>query len=155
MSVTFHPLPTHFVRALQAGQPDCYGNAPEPKTYGGDGVPCRHCLRYVADCLVLAYRPFETLQAYAETGPIFLCADGCEQAAVSTQLPAILSSPTHIIRGYDTAECIIYGTGIVVPTETIIQRAEAMFADSNVDFIHVRSASNNCYLCRIERTDAG
>ena len=74
---------------------------------GGDN-PCRHCLREIEkgkDMLVLTHRPFGNVQPYAESGPIFLCAEACER----------------------------------------------VFEDPQVEFIHVRSAQNNCYSCRIER----
>ena len=116
MQRKFVALPTDAVRALQAGGPDAYGHAPRLKVSDGDEVPCRHCLRDVpagARYLVLAYRPFAALHPYAETGPIFLCADACERAAATARLPQILSSPDYIVRGYDGEEAIVYGTGAV------------------------------------------
>lgn len=78
MLLRYVALPTEEVRALQRGGPDAYGMVPEKRISDGDGVPCRHCLTNVAagkEYLVLAYRPFPDLQPYAETGPIFLCAE--------------------------------------------------------------------------------
>ena len=49
MTIRFESLPTDAVRALQAGGPDAYGNAPERRISNGNGVPCRHCLKYVAE----------------------------------------------------------------------------------------------------------
>lgn len=68
MPVTFTPLPTALVRALQAGGADAYGLPPERRVSDGGGVPCRHCLEQVAEgdgYLVLAARPFPALQPYA------------------------------------------------------------------------------------------
>jgi hypothetical protein len=47
----------------------------------GQGNPCRSCLHEVpagAGMLILAARPFPAAQPYAETGPIFFCADACK-----------------------------------------------------------------------------
>ncbi|MBW8638560.1 DUF1203 domain-containing protein [Hoeflea sp. WL0058] len=154
MSVIFKPLPTEIVRALQAGGPDAYGDPPERRFSEGTGTPCRHCLKQVAagkPYLVVAYRPFETLQPYAETGPLFLCAETCEPAAPSGSAPEMLESPNYIVRGYNAEEQIIYGTGAVTPTAEIGAQAESIFADEAVAFVHVRSATNNCYQFRIER----
>ena len=77
-AIHFHPLPTAEVQALRAGGPDAYGNPPERVRAEGHGNPCRHCLNFVpegAEMLILAHRPFDALQPYAETGPIFLCAE--------------------------------------------------------------------------------
>jgi hypothetical protein len=154
MQITFEALPTEAVRALQRGGPDAYGHKPEPKISDGDGVPCRHCLRNIAagdPYLVLAYRPFPELQPYAETGPIFLHAAECERASSGPDLPEMLASLDYIVRGYGADDRIVYGTGAVVPTTGIAERAKALLARDDIAYVHVRSARNNCYQCRIER----
>ena len=103
-----------------------------------------------AGMLVLAHRPFPAPQPYAELGPIFLCADAC-QAGGGTALPAMLASPEYIVRGYGADDRIIYGTGGVVPTPAIPERAAELLADPKVAYVHVRSARNNCYQVRIDR----
>lgn len=100
--------------------------------------------------LVVAYRPFQTMQPYAETGPIFLHAAACERAEGNGKLPEILTSPDYIVRGYDDVERIVYGTGAVVPTKDVVAYAAAVLADDRVAFVHVRSASNNCFQCRVD-----
>ena len=155
MSIRFKALATVEVRALQAGQPDAYGTPAERKQSHGHGVPCRHCLQNVAagePYLVLAYRPFPSLQPYAETGPIFLHAQECVRAEDSQALPAVFEeSRDYIVRGYDSGDCIIYGTGAVVPTAGIVEHAERLLSRRDVSYLHMRSARNNCYQCRIER----
>lgn len=97
MSIQFKALPTEHVRALQRGGSDAYGHTPERKISDGDGMPCRHCLRNIADgdaYLILAYRPFPNLQPYAETGPIFLHAEECERAARPRRFPKFLKART-------------------------------------------------------------
>lgn len=153
MPIRFIPMPTETARALQAGQPDAYGLPPEHHIATGGGNPCRHCLRMIpegAGMLILAHRPFPALQPYAETGPIFLCADPCE-AGGGEALPEILAAPDYILRGYGADDRIVYGTGAVVPTADIPAEAGARLADPRVAYVHVRSARNNCYQCRIER----
>ncbi len=154
MRIHFKPLSTSDVRALQAGGADANGQSPERRVSEGDGIPCRHCLGLVergAPYLVLAWRPFPALQPYAETGPIFLHAEPCERAGEGADLPDMLSSPDYILRGYGFDDRIVYGTGSVVPTGDIIERAEDLLGRSEVAYVHVRSARNNCYQCRIER----
>ena len=149
----FVPIPTEVVRAYQAQGVDSYGLLPERRVSDGGGNPCRHCLRMIpegAGMLVLAHRPFGSVQPYAETGPIFLCADPCE-AGGGAEVPEILASPDYIVRGYGPDERIVYGTGGVVPTGRIAARAEEVLAMPGVDFVHVRSARNNCFQVRVER----
>ncbi|MDQ6432960.1 DUF1203 domain-containing protein [Mesorhizobium sp. LHD-90] len=155
MLIRFTALPTDAVRALQRGGADAYGFVPERQISDGHGVPCRHCLRTVADgksYLILAYRPFPALQPYAETGPIFLCAEECDRAPETDVLPDIFrSTPDYIVRGYGADDRIVYGTGAVTPTQKICGRAHELFERDDIAYLHVRSAKNNCYQCRIER----
>ena len=153
-SIRFVALPTATVTALQAGAPDANGQTPEQTISDGDGVPCRHCLGMVGadeDYLILAHRPFTTVQPYAECGPIFLHAAACARYAETAELPPMLDSAHYILRGYNHAERIIYGTGQIVPTTQIRQHAQDLLERTDVAYIHVRSATNNCFQCRIER----
>ena len=153
MTICFTPIDTEIVRAYQAGGADANGQMPERHISDGDGIPCRHCLKVTpkgAGYLVLAHRPFPELQPYAELGPIFLCADPCE-AGGGADWPEVLDSPDFIVRGYSAADRIVYGTGGVIATDQIINRAEILLADPAVAYVHVRSARNNCYQVRIDR----
>ncbi len=155
MPVIFKALDTKHVRALQAGGPDSNGQIPEKLVSDGGGNPCRHCLEDIAEgetMLALGNRPFENLQAYAECGPIFLCAEPCERNPDSAELPPIVASrPRFIVRGYTADDRISYGTGGVIETDDIETRCKEIFADPMVDFVHIRSTQNNCYFCRVER----
>lgn len=149
----FTPIPTAIARHYQAGGLDAYGMVPERQVSDGAGNPCRHCLGMIpagAGMLVLAHRPFPALQPYAETGPIFLCAEPCA-AGGGADLPAVLDSPEYIVRGYGADDRIVYGTGAVTPTARIAARAAELFADARVAYVHVRSARNNCFQCRIDK----
>ena len=46
---------------------------------------------------------------------------------------------------------IVYGTGQVVASAEIEAEAEKNFALTEVSYVHIRPAQNNCYACRIER----
>ncbi len=147
-------LPTEEVRAYQAGAPDAYGTPPERAISTGAGNPCRHCLKNIpkgAEMLILAHRPFSETHPYAETGPIFLCAEPCERHATE-DLPDILtSSPDYLIKGYGANDRIVYGTGIVTPTDQMSAAITDIFERPDVAYIHVRSARNNCYQARVDR----
>ena len=154
MPVRFVALETSLVRGLQAGGLDANGQTPERHVSPGNGVPCRHCLRPVAagePFLILSHRPFPSPQPYAEQGPIFLHADACARHLPSAEVPAMLASECYLVRGYGADDRIVYGSGQIVPTAQIVGAAEAMFADPRLAYIHVRSAANNCYQCRLER----
>lgn len=154
MKLQFTAMPTKTARKYQNGGVDAYGLAPERGVSGGAGNPCRHCLRDVpqgAAMLILAHRPFPAAQPYAETGPIFLCAEACERGGGNDVLPISLTSDQYITRGYDPENRIVYGTGRVTPTSEIHKQATALLQDATIAYVHVRSASNNCFAVRIDR----
>lgn len=149
----FTPIPTSIVRAYQSDGADANGQQPERQLSDGEGNPCRHCLRMIpkgAEMLVLAHRPFPSLQPYAELGPIFLCADACE-AGGGTALPEILESDSYILRGYAANDRIVYGTGAVVALADLVAEAEMRLNDARVAYVHLRSARNNCFQVRVDR----
>lgn len=151
----FTAMPTEEARRFQAGGSDAYGLPPERRVSDGDGVPCRHCLEDVAKgeaYLVLAYRPFPAPQPYAETGPIFLHAGPCARSADRASIPPMLATrKAHLIKGYSDDDRIVYGTGQVVASGDLEAAAAAILARGDVAYIHVRSALNNCFTCRIDR----
>jgi hypothetical protein len=151
----FIALETDVVRHWQNGGLDIHGQMPDRRISTGTGTPCRHCLEDVPEgeeMLILAHRPFAGLHAYAETGPIFVCATACMRGGGSSEVPAILTtSPDYLLKGYSADERIVYGTGEIVATTRIEAKIADVFANPDVAFIHVRSARNNCFQARIER----
>ncbi len=155
MTIRYEAMDSETVRAIRAGGPDAYGQpAQRGAVSDGKGVPCRHCLKDVPtgrEYLILAHRPFPEPQPYAETGPIFLCADDCERGG-GADVPAILTtSPDYLLKGYRSDDRIFYGTGRVVPAEGIPDYAAGLLDDPEVAYVDVRSARNNCFQLRIRR----
>ncbi len=154
MRLNFKPYDSQWVAALRDGGTDDYGLAPERTVSDGQGNPCRHCLDMIpkgAEMLICAARPFPGLQPYAETGPIFLCAEKCNAYADRDRPPALRDSPDYLLKGYSEDFRIIYGTGQIVAAERIEKACETLFDNANVAFVDVRSARNNCFQCRITR----
>ncbi len=151
----FSAMPTEYAQSMRDGALDAYGLPAERAVSNGGGNPCRHCLSDIPagkEMLIFAYRPFSALQPYAETGPVFLCADPCERYGETAVLPDMFARrEMMLMRGYGSDERIRYGTGKVTPTADIAGRAQALFEDPAIQFIDLRSASNNCFQCRIER----
>jgi hypothetical protein len=149
-------MPSALAVAYRAGAVDANGQAPERQISDGGGVPCRHSLGYVGAgeaYLVLGYRPFPAPQPYAEVGPVFIHAEDCPAYDPALGLP-----PRHrngkgeqILRGYGTDDRIVYGTGIVVRERDAEAQAVAILARADVAYVHMRSATNNCFTLRIDR----
>ncbi|MBB2821344.1 DUF1203 domain-containing protein [Rhizobium phaseoli] len=157
-AIRFAAMPTADARALWDGSRDAYDNLPETMISDGDGNPCRHCLQDIdegEEMLVFAYRPFPELQPYAETGPIFLHKQRCARYAAEEILPPVLTtSRDFIVRGYGENNRIVYGTGAVTAIADIPAYAETLLARPEIAYVHVRSARNNCFQCRIDKANA-
>lgn len=148
-------MPTDQARAYQHGAPDANGIAPEKEISSGAGNPCRHCLQSIeegGEKLVLAYRPFDDLQPYAELGPIFLHGRDCERHDETAGFPKMFGRwRTVLVRGYGTDNRIQYQAARHVPVDELEQQCREMFEDDNVAYLHVRTSQYNCYQCRVER----
>jgi len=156
MSIRIVALDSTLVKRLQNGGLDANDHQPERHiSEGGGMMPCRHCLTDIKagePYLILAHRPFSSVQPYAEQGPIFLHAESCSRHPDSQDVPTMfLERKSYLIRGYSADDRIVYGTGNIVPPADMAEAAEEMFGNARVAYIHVRSASNNCYQCRIDR----
>lgn len=152
--ISYHPLPTKIVQALRSGGKDAYGCTPERVTSEGSGNPCRHCLDFVPDgdeMLILAHRPFDAAQPYAETGPIFLCGHSCAPWTGSDTPPILRDNPDYLLKGYTSDQRILYGSGKIVDKQDVADYATALLENLDIAFVDVRSARNNCFQLRIQR----
>jgi len=102
--------------------------------------------------LIVAARPFSRLQPYAETGPIFLCAEDCAPYAGGTMRPVLARRTECLLKAYDETQRIIYGTGRITPMHEVEAYCETLLSDAKVAFVDARSATNTCFTLRITRT---
>ena len=154
MRIQFTPYDQTFVDALRAGGTDAYGLKAERTVSDGEGNPCRSCLGDIpkgAVMLICAGRPFAAKQPYAETGPIFLCGDACTPWAGHGVPPVLTTSPDYLLKAYSAPERIIYGTGQITLAGDISAVAARLLERSDVAFVDVRSARNNCFQTRVKR----
>jgi hypothetical protein len=153
MMLRVRGISTETVEQLRHGAPDANGQPALHRIAEGLANPCRHCIGLIADGetkLVLAYRPFDRLQPYAETGPIFLHANPCERYD-GDALPAWFDFlDPAIVRGYDQDDWIRYDTGDVVRGPDLTAACQAILEDATVAYVHIRS-KYNCFQCRVDR----
>lgn len=152
--ITYQPITSETADTLRKGGPDAYGNPAERAVSDGGGNPCRCCLSEVpkgAGMLIFAHRPFSDTQPYAETGPIFLCADDCTPWDGAGVPPILTNSPDYLVKAYTADERIKYGTGQITDAGDVPAYAAGLLDQPDIAFVDVRSARNNCYQLRITR----
>ena len=153
MTLSIRGIATNEVNRIREGGFDANGQPALTRTAEGLANPCRHCLELIAegeDKLVLAYRPFDDLHPFAETGPIFLHKTRCPRYEGQT-LPAWFDFvDPAIIRGYGEDDWIRYDTGQVVRGPELTAACGSILSDPTVAYVHIRS-KYNCFQCRVER----
>lgn len=154
MTLTYQPLSPAWVKSVRQGGADANGQPAERAVSDGAGNPCRHCLHDIPageEMLILAARPFPDPQPYAELGPIFLCAKDCAPYADAALPPVLNGRNACLMKAYRADNRIYYGTGRIIPPESVPAEAAALFEDDAVAYIDIRSATNNCFTFRITR----
>ncbi len=153
MKLSVRGIPSEHADFVRGGGPDANGQPALARTAEGAANPCRHCLQLIAagdEKLVLAYRPFDHTQPYAEVGPIFLHGYACARYGSDT-LPAWFSFlQPAIIRGYGNDDWIRYETGGVVPGSELESACHRILSDLSIAYVHIRS-KYNCFQCRVDR----
>ena len=154
-AIKFTSIPTSEAAGYWNGGLDAYGKLPERHISDGSGIPCRHCQQDVAKediYLILAHCPFPNLHAYAETGPIFLHVQACQRYPEIAKTPDMfLKRDRFLLKGYSKDDRIVYGTGQIVQSAEVDEKAADILTRDDVSYVHVRSALNNCFSCRIDR----
>ena len=153
MKLNFEGIPTEHARRLRLGEADANGQRALERIAEGSANPCRHCLGLVAEgspLLVLSYRPFESVQPYAETGPVFLHAEACARYSSDRPPEWFAFLEPALVRGYGVDDWIRYDAARIVRGAEIAATCEAILADPAVAYVHVRSKFN-CFQCRVDR----
>lgn len=154
MQIEFTGYDAVFVASVRSGGVDANGQVAERTVSDGGGNPCRSCLHDIpkgAGMLICAGRPFAALHPYAETGPIFLCADDCAPWLGKGVPPVLTTSPDYLVKAYSADERIIYGTGQITLSGNILDVAGQLLSRDEVAFVDIRSSRNNCFQTRVRR----
>lgn len=146
-------IDTAYVTQIRSGGADANGQPAVRTKAIGRANPCRHCLGLIAEgdeMLILSYRPFDADQPYAERGPIFLHAVGCQRYDSTEPPPWIVFLDPAAVRGYDARDWIRYDTGQIVKGADIGRTCEQILSDADIAYVHVRSKFG-CFQCEATR----
>ena len=151
MTFTIHSYDPQWVLHLRKGGTDANGQSAERTISDGGGNPCRSCLQHIpagAGMLIAGARPFMQMNPYAETGPVFFCAQACTPWD-GMGMPVVLqTSPDYLVKAYDHDDRIIYGTGQITPVANLPEYIAGLIARDDVVFVDIRSSRNNCFIAR-------
>jgi hypothetical protein len=122
-----------------------------------DPAPCRLCLdRFAPGAerrLLFTYDPFRETVDLPLPGPIFIHEDECPAYDADAGFPPALRGGRLTFNAYGADRALVArerteGAGEV---DAAIER---LLEHDGVDYVHVRSTSAGCFLCRLERLAA-
>jgi Protein of unknown function (DUF1203) len=149
MSTIFTGTEPAELRRVLADGVDHGGNPIEPFIDGDGGWPLRCCLSDSQPgerIAIIAWSPMPWSGAYAETGPIVVHADGCEQVASMPRLPSGFDSRAMVLRPYGPDRRIAYHRVLHVPAgASLTESVDELLACDDVDFVHGRNVTGGCY----------
>jgi Protein of unknown function (DUF1203) len=142
------------VRATHSA-PD-YGH-PAHAEVAADPAPCRVCLhRFTPGAerrLLFTYDPFRDTVDLPLPGPIFIHEDECRPYHAAAGLPPTLGDAPLTFNAYGADRTLVARerTEGAAAADAAIAR---LLDDGGVDYVHVRSTTAGCFLCRLERAAA-
>jgi len=146
-------LPADVLERIRACGRDEFGNVVAPVADESGGSPLRCCLRESSpgeQIMLIAYRPFPWVGPFAETGPVYVHAEGCKGYADPSRYPQAFAHRRQLLRAYDRKHRICEG----------IQAKDGRQAEKilrwllsldEVDFVHSRNVEWGCYMFSASR----
>lgn len=145
------PLSPEVATVARNTRVDQFGNS-LPVVRDGNPHQCRVCLTLShpdEGVILLAHRPFETNQPYAETGPIFVHERPCQPYADASTYPPDFPRSAVVLRGYSSDDRILDAQAVGKrEVEAVITE---LFANPEIAYLHARNLGYGCFMFRIDR----
>lgn len=136
----------------KTGKAPKYGFPAHKETAAGR-APCRHCLRLIRineeELYLFTYDPFSELGVPALPGPVYIHAQACERSNGASSIPEEYRGRLLTFEAYGSDRKLIEERRLANGNED--EEAKRVFANQEVEYIHVRSTEAGCYLFRLER----
>jgi Protein of unknown function (DUF1203) len=119
-----------------------------------DPAPCRVCLaRFTPGAerrLLFTYDPFRDTVDLPLPGPVFIHEDECRPYDAGDGFPPALREGRLTLNAYGADRTLLARerTESAAQVDAAIER---LLNDGCVDYVHVRSTTAGCFLCRLER----
>jgi hypothetical protein len=122
-----------------------------------DPAPCRVCLdRFEPGAerrLLFTYDPFRDTIDLPLPGPIFIHEDECRPYGADAGFPPALRAAPLTFNAYGPDRALVARERTEGAGE-VDAALERLLAADGVEYVHVRSTSAGCFLCRLERAAA-
>jgi hypothetical protein len=116
------------------------------------GSPCRVSLSETAPgeiVYLLNHLHHDVASPYRATGPIFVREQVATARPKPNELPEMLERRLLSLRAYDAQAMLV--TSEVVEGKRLREAIQAMFAVSEVSYLHIHNARPGCFNCAVHR----
>ena len=151
------PIPDSIALSIREKRLDDFGHRLSVSiATENDSGPCRSCLtvfRPGEGRLLFSYAPNDYDHPYNEVGPIYIHEKDCRPYAEHDEFPRELRTRRPLVLRCYADDGMMVGGELVGdrPVEEVI---ESLFSDTDVEYLHARTATVGCYIARIERPNA-
>lgn len=148
------PIPSSVAHRIREQRLDDFGHRLSVSVATeNDTGPCRSCLTVFVPGegrLLFSYAPNECDHPYNEIGPIYIHEKECAPYANHETFPTELRTRRPLVLRFYSEDGNMVGGELVGerPVEEVI---ESSFENSEVRYLHARTASVGCFIARIER----
>ena len=150
-------ISTESAEKIRAASNDPQFGFPIHTSITEEGIPCRHCLQYIAEGREMAklftLDPFAGLEDLPLPGPVYIHAEPCERYPEDGGIPRHLMNSRRTLNAYGRGRRLL--SQKYVQSENAEAVIEQLFSQPEVDYVHVRSTTAGCYTFRLERADGG
>lgn len=116
------------------------------------GYPCRVSLTDAAvgeELLLLSFAHQCAASPYKASGPIYVRKGAVQARAAVGEVPDYVRSRLMSVRAYDAKHLMVDAT--VCDGSCVAAEIERLFAQPEVDYIHLHNAKRGCFACRVNR----
>ena len=148
------PIPNSIARKIREQRVDDYGHRLSVSVATEhDTGPCRSCLTVFVPGegrLLFSYAPNECDHPYNEVGPVYIHEIECRPYSTHELFPPELRTRTALVLRLYAEDGRMLG-GELVGDRPIEEAIDSSLQDSEVKYLHARTASVGCFIARIER----
>lgn len=149
------PIPNSVARDIRDKRVDDFGHELSVSVATeSDSGPCRSCLtvfRPGEGRLLFSYAPNAYDHPYNEIGPVYIHENECAPYTDHKEFPRELRTRRPLVLRCYADDGTMVGGELVGdrPVEEVI---ETLFGDTEVKYLHARTATVGCFIARIERS---
>jgi hypothetical protein len=116
------------------------------------GYPCRVSLQDAkigVELILHNYQHLEGNTPYAASHAIYVRKNATQAQMMPGQIPEVLSRRLLSVRGFNRQKLMVDAD--VICGQDLAMRLEALFSNSDVDFVHVHNAKPGCFAPKVTR----